>query len=133
MFAVKLIKIDLDIDVWIKEGVAKQKVSPHSLYCLEDDALAALSPAKNLNLYVDILIVLIIRNSRLNLRNLRIAKTADAFYRKVVPVVAEHTVTAKERIIITIIRSTSSPRSQLVEVLYAGDVVCLTVQICSNT
>ena len=27
MFAVNLIKIDLDIDVWIKEGVAKQKNS----------------------------------------------------------------------------------------------------------
>ena len=100
------------------------------LYSLEVDALAALSPAKNLNLYVDVLIVLVIRNSRLHLRNLRIAKTADAFYRKVVPVVAEHTVTAKERSVVRTISLTCIPMSQLVEVLYAGDVVCLTVQIC---
>lgn len=46
------------------------------LYCLEVDALAALSPVKNLNLYIDVLIVLIIRKLRLNLWNVRITKTA---------------------------------------------------------
>ena len=46
------------------------------LYSLEDDALTALSPVKDLNLYVDILIVLVIRKLRLNLWNVRITKTA---------------------------------------------------------
>ena len=94
------------------------------LYSLELDALAALSPVKDLNLNVDVLIVNVVRICRINLRNVRITRTTNATYRKLVPVVTEYTVTTKPVGIVSgVCVITWSPRSKLVEVLYTCDIV----------
>ena len=104
-------------------------------YGLQIDALRTLSPVEDLHADADVLGILIVWGPRLNLWNVRITRTANFFDSEVVPVVAEHTVTAEPiQVISTIIFITCYPRRQVVtEVLDTGNIIALTILVGLDT
>ena len=104
-------------------------------YGLQIDALRTLSPVEDLNLNVDVLSILIVWNVWINLRNVRITRTANFVDSEVVPVVTEYSVTAEPIQVISIICTiTSIPRRQVVtEVLDACNIIAFTILVGLDT